>query len=367
MLAAVRDPLSITSGYSVPCTRNRASAVLARDLLEDADELLADRAPLPLGVGDPGQLREEPVLRLHVDERNAEVAAEGLLHLLGLPLPVQPVVDEDARELIADRAVDEERGDGGVDPSGERAQDLRVTDLLPDPGHRVLDDVHRGPVGQEPAAVVEEPLQHVLAPRCVRHLGVELDREQAALRILHRRDRDLVGARGHAEALGRPRDRVPVAHPDLLLAGEVGEEHAARLVHRQRGAAVLALTGGGDLPAERARHQLVPVADAEDRHAHVEQSGVDRGSAVLVDRRGSAREDQAGRPALRELGRRGVVRHDLRVDVRLPDAPRDQLCVLRPEVDDQDRPGGIVRRRPRRAPSAPSPPAERPDRSCPRS
>ena len=51
-----------------------------------------------------------------------EVAAEGLDDLLGLVLAQQAVVDEDARQLVADRLVDEQRRDGRVDAAGERAQ-----------------------------------------------------------------------------------------------------------------------------------------------------------------------------------------------------------------------------------------------------
>ncbi len=91
-------------------------------LLEDADELLADDLALLLRVGNAGEPREEPLLRLHVDERDVEVAAEGLDDLLRLVLAQQAVVDEDARELVADRLVHEERSDGRVDPAGERAQ-----------------------------------------------------------------------------------------------------------------------------------------------------------------------------------------------------------------------------------------------------
>ena len=58
--------------------------------------------------------------RLDVDERHVEVAAEGLGHLLGLVRAHEAVVDEDARELVADRLVDEQRGDGGVDAARER-------------------------------------------------------------------------------------------------------------------------------------------------------------------------------------------------------------------------------------------------------
>ena len=343
--------------------------VIARDLLEDADELLADHAPLPLRIGDPGQLREEPVLRLHVDERNAEVTAEGLLHLIRLSVSVQPVVDEDAGELIADRTVDEERRDGGVDPAGERAQDLGLTDLLPDPGHRILHDVHRGPVGQEPAAVVEEPLQHVLSPRCVRHLGVELDREQTSLRILHRRDRDLVGASGHAEALGRTRDRVPVAHPDLLLPRQVGEEHTPRLVDRQ---AWCRRTRAG-----RWRRPLLPACepsvDARSRcrgPARPCRTDPCRPWARPPRRprralpRGSGRRDGASRAA--PPSRRAARSRSTRAPPGR--AGRSAARTAPPGR----RPGPVVRDRSVRIPgpeptNAPSPPAVRPGTSCPRS
>ncbi len=64
----------------------------------------------------------------------------------GLFAPQQAVVDEDAGELVADRAVDERGGDGGVDAAGERADDAPVADLLPDAEDGVGDEVARGPV-----------------------------------------------------------------------------------------------------------------------------------------------------------------------------------------------------------------------------
>ncbi len=86
-------------------------------LLEHTDELLADRAPLLLGVGDPGELAEEALLRVDVDERHVKVVAERLDDLRRLVFAEQTVVDEDARELIADRLVDEQRRDRRVDPT----------------------------------------------------------------------------------------------------------------------------------------------------------------------------------------------------------------------------------------------------------
>ena len=88
-----------------------------------------------------------------------EVAAEGLDDLLRLVLAQQAVVDEDARELVADGLVHEQRGDGGVDAAGERAEDALAADLGADPLDLLLD--HRGgrPGGRRAGDVVEEVLQ----------------------------------------------------------------------------------------------------------------------------------------------------------------------------------------------------------------
>ena len=83
----------------------RHAADPLRLLLEDADELLADPLALLLGIGDPLEPRQEPLLRLHVDERDVEVVLERLDHLQRLVLAQQAVVDEHARELVADRLV----------------------------------------------------------------------------------------------------------------------------------------------------------------------------------------------------------------------------------------------------------------------
>ena len=67
-----------------------------------------------------------------------------------------------------------------------------------------------------------------------------------------------------------------MAHPHVLLGGLAAEQHAA--VTRERGIrrSVLAQAGVGDLAAERLRHDLEAVADAERRDAEVEDAGVER-------------------------------------------------------------------------------------------
>jgi hypothetical protein len=82
-------------------------------------------------------------------------------------------------------------------------------------------------------------------------------------------------------------------------------------------------------------HHLLAVADAEDRHAEIEDRAGGRGAPSSVTRparpRGSppSARNRAGRR------RRPVERVDLAIDVQLAQAARDQLRHLAAEVDDQ--------------------------------
>ena len=95
--------------------------------------------------------------------------------LLALVLAHQAVVDEDARELVADRAVHEQRGDRRVDAAGQAADDLAVADLGADARDLLLDDRRRRPRHVAAADVAQEVREDVLPVGRVDDLGVELD------------------------------------------------------------------------------------------------------------------------------------------------------------------------------------------------
>ena len=139
---------------------------LAGRLLEDPDELAADDLALLLGVGDPGERVEEPLRASTTSSVDAGGGDEVPLDLLGLALAQQPVVDEDAGELVADRALHERGGDGGVDPAGQR----RRAPACRRPAARIGRDLLVDDVGHRPGRagagdVVEEVLEHRLAVR----------------------------------------------------------------------------------------------------------------------------------------------------------------------------------------------------------
>jgi hypothetical protein len=91
-----------------------------------------------------------------------------------------------------------------------------------------------------------------------------------------------------------------------------------------------------DRAAEGDGHGLVPVADPEDRDVGLEQGRVDLGRAGRIDAGRAAGQDHRSWATGQDLGDRHRRRHDLAVDVGLADPPRDELRVLRTEVDDQD-------------------------------
>ena len=92
-------------------------------LLEDPDELTADRLALVLGVGEPGERVEEALGRVGHDELHAGRLDIVALDLLRLALAQQTVVDEHAGQLVTDRAVHQRRRDRGVDTAGQAADD----------------------------------------------------------------------------------------------------------------------------------------------------------------------------------------------------------------------------------------------------
>ncbi len=269
-------------------------------------------------------------------QRHLEVPAERLHHLLGLVLAQQPVVDEHAGELVADRLVHEERRHRRVDAARQPADDPLGADLRTDALDLLLDHGGGRPRRRRAHDVVEEVLQDLLPVRRVHHLGVELHRVQPASGVLEPGHRGRRRAGGDVRARRRRDDRVVVAHPHDVFGRQVAEEH--RLPGGDLGLAVLGDVVRLDLAAEMLRHQLHAVADAERRHAELEHSGVDVRCAVGVHRCRPAGEDQRRRIASRHLAGREPVRDELRVDARLSDATRDELAVLAAEVEHEHRP-----------------------------
>jgi hypothetical protein len=203
-------------------------------------------------------------------------------------LPQQTVVDEDAGQLVADRAVDERGGDGRIDAAGEPADRGRRTDLARGSMRScVVDEGRHVQVGSQPADAQQEVLEHLRPPSVCDDLGVELHAvETAAYGPAHRGER----ARATVEVLARTANArrqgehaVAVAHPHDVLGGVLSRGLGEEQTPRARRASATRGRTRGRRRTRRGRRgagqQLEAVADAEHRHAELEDAG------VYVDRR----------------------------------------------------------------------------------
>ena len=138
---------------------------------------------------------------LHVHQRNIVVVAEQRDHALGFAEAQQPVINEHAGELIVDRLVDEDGGDGGIDAAGKPADHLALADLLPDLLDRLLLEGAHGPVTGAAGDLAHEVAKERRAVRGVYDLEVELHRVELALIVGDHGDRRIRRRAGDRKTL----------------------------------------------------------------------------------------------------------------------------------------------------------------------
>ena len=90
------------------------------------------------------------------------------------------MIDEDAGELIADRLVDQQRGDGRIDAAREPADHAALADLRADARDFAGAELRHGPVARAAGDAMDEIGEQRRAVRRVHHLGVELHAVEAA-------------------------------------------------------------------------------------------------------------------------------------------------------------------------------------------
>ncbi len=92
-----------------------------------------------------------------------------------------------------------------------------------------------------------------------------------------------------------------------------------------------------ELAAQIARHQLKAVADAENRQTARPNLLVDAEGVGAKRALRAAGQNDRSRVAALDLFPRRIVRDDFRINACFTDTARDQLRILRAEVDDDDR------------------------------
>jgi hypothetical protein len=304
-------------------------------LVEHVDEGGADDLALLLGIRDARQAREEQFARVAVNQRDVVVAAEQAHHLLRLARAQQPVVDEDAGELVADGLVNQDGRDGGIDAARQAADDAALADLGADAFDGLGAEGRHRPFGLAARDAVGEGLEKVSAMRRVHHLGVEHGAVVVPFVVADQREGRAFAGAQHAEAFGHARHAVAVAHPHGLAAalppGAVEERAVADQV--DHGAAELTVVRALDLAAELMAHRLLAVADAKHGHTQFEHD-LRRAWRMRFGHRGrAAGEDDGFGCEFAHALVTHAVGQDLAIDAAFAHAARDELGHLRAEIE----------------------------------
>ncbi len=192
------------------------------------------------------------------------------------------------------------------------------------------------------AGVSEEVGEDGFAVGRVGDFGVELQAVEQSGAMLHGGQWACVGAGERDELIGNHFHLIAVAHPDFRFAADAGEEIVRFFGGRDPAASAAKFAHGVTLhaAAERLAHELHAVANAEHGDAEVEECGITLRGAGGVNAGRSAGEDDAYRSELANARGREVVSHDFTVHVLLADAARDELGVLRAEIENEHAFGG---------------------------
>ena len=265
-------------------------------------------------------------------------------HRLRFALAQQTVIDEDAGELLADRARDQRRRDGRIDAAGERADDLVVADLRRESprsrGRRTTPSSNRRP---SPAIRCRKLASIVRAGFGVHDFGMKL--HAVDLASAHRPSRRRCSARVDASATKPARKlRRPNRRATSTRATRVG--HAVRRaaiprsLRSQRRRAVFGVIELAPVP----RRDGAPSAACRSR---CRESAARSARSPDRDRAHPATSVLSGPPErMIAAGLRAasvvhgdVVGNDLAVDAEFARPARDQLAILRAEVEDKNRRG----------------------------
>ena len=131
--------------------------------------------------------------------------------------------------------------------------------------------------------------------------------------------------------------RVAMTHPHRGAIVNIGEQIRG-VINLKRGLPVFRLARGGlHHTSQLLHHQLHPVADPKHRNPEVPDLRIAEGSPLGVDRAGPTTEDDPGRSHCAQLSRRCAVTEHKGEHFRLAHTARNQLGILRTEVENDNR------------------------------
>src|ERR1051325_4084164 len=116
-----------------------------------------------------------------------------------------------------------------------------------------------------------------------------------------------------------------MVHPDLLRTFNSTKQRIRREQLELR-EAVLAALPFLHLPTQEVCHELLPVANSQNRGVRAQQARIERRAAGIVDARRTAGNDDAS--ASSQLGGRSFAGSDIGVYAQVAHFSRDQVAIL---------------------------------------
>jgi len=132
---------------------------------------------------------------------------------------------------------------------------------------------------------------------------------------------------------GQAPDQIPVRHPDSCFFLDSVEEIRS-VIHREFSLPVFPHPGVFGLPAHIACDQLGTVADSKYRNPKLEYFGVAYRGVLCIHAGWTSRQDDRARIHILNRFRRGGVRDQLGVYLKIPAPPHDQVAILPAKIHD---------------------------------
>ena len=222
----------------------------------------------------------------------------------------------------------------GIDAARKSEHDLVVAQLFAQFAHGGFHETLRCPLLLAAADTCDEVFQQLHAVGRMVHFGVELDAPRLLALDMERRDAHVFRAGDDLIVRRNRRDRIAVRHPYLRGFGQAAHQRVVSIAHREHGAAIFAAGGGLHLAAEGRCEELRAVADAQQGQFALNGRKIGCRSVLVPYGEGAARQNHTPH---RSVERRNLVEGvDFAIDAQLAHTPRDELRVLRTEVENQD-------------------------------
>ena len=230
--------------------------------------------------------------------------------------------------------MDHHRGDRAVHAARKRAKHLLLPYLFTESGDRFLHKGIHGPVPRRAAHVIEERPQHLVALGGVLHFEMELHGIEISRAVLHRGNRAGFTVSGRNKSLRQSGNIIGVAHPDNGIFRYAGKKRGLS-VSGNSGLAVFPDGRRLHLAAQKVRHELRAVADAQ--HGHAQRKDLRRifRGCFLIDAVGAAGENNADIPLIPNGFNGSGEGLYLGIYAQIAHSSGDELVVLPSEIKHQ--------------------------------